>query len=303
MSRLTISGVRRRIEDYWLEFEACLHIGRGVSGKISLLTAMASRHRRNLSGRASRDGGSLTRHPIRLGTVASTLLLRRETGDYMVFSEVFASGAYLLRGVVPDRVRLVVDLGANVGLATLFFIIQYPRARVVAVEPDRDNFELLRQNTTAVRDICLLVEGAVNVYTGHARFDTSETTYNGRLSEHNALSDSSRQQIVPCFTMEDILARHGLLDSFIDVLKVDIEGTEQQLFGASPVWLRRVGVLVAELHGAYRAEHLARDLAPFGFTVLPPGSRLGSPTLVCAVSQRGQTLLGAGAAASALSTR
>ena len=47
------------------------------------------------------------------------------------------------RGAVP----LIVDLGANIGTATLFFVEQFPEARIEAVEPDRANFELLRHNT------------------------------------------------------------------------------------------------------------------------------------------------------------
>ena len=43
----------------------------------------------------------------------------------------------------PERVRVILDCGANVGITALYFAWRYPNARIFCIEPDDQNFELL----------------------------------------------------------------------------------------------------------------------------------------------------------------
>src|ERR1017187_2587488 len=64
-----------------------------------------------------------------------------------IFKEVFVAGEYHFAASSPNPV--VVDAGANIGLASLYFHLLYPECRVVAFEPDVAAFSALRQNVQA----------------------------------------------------------------------------------------------------------------------------------------------------------
>ena len=81
---------------------------------------------------------------------------------------------------------------------------------------------------------------------------------------------------VRCFTLDDMAALARL--DRIDLLKVDIENGVEDLFRANNRWLDRVGLIVVELTARYPLDEFARDVVPYGFTVLhensPEGNRM-----------------------------
>ncbi len=64
----------------------------------------------------------------------------------------------------------------------------------------------------------------------------------------------------------------------IDLLKVDIEGAEKDLFGyrENNSWLKDIKLIIIELHGDYTVDALQNDLGMWGFKVFPPGSKYGN---------------------------
>jgi predicted O-methyltransferase YrrM len=51
--------------------------------------------------------------------------------------------------VKARQTAVVVDAGANIGLASLWFANQYPKAKIVCIEPDPENFRILKENLAA----------------------------------------------------------------------------------------------------------------------------------------------------------
>jgi FkbM family methyltransferase len=87
---------------------------------------------------------------------------RADTSDLAAFRHVF-DGAYDFE--LPTKPRLILDLGANVGYASVYFSLRHPTARVIAVEPEPSNVALLRQNVAALPGVDV-VEGAVWPHSG-----------------------------------------------------------------------------------------------------------------------------------------
>ena len=95
----------------------------------------------------------------REGDFSTTVTLRRATSDLSTFEQVFLYNAFNLRrlprwdeiqatytnGFVNSK-PLILDLGANVGLASLYFAKNWPNAEIVAVEPGAGNYQLMLQN-------------------------------------------------------------------------------------------------------------------------------------------------------------
>jgi FkbM family methyltransferase len=177
-------------------------------------------------------------------------LCRTGESDILVLWQVF--GRRELDIEVRRPARLIVDGGAYTGFSTAYLASRYPEATVVAVEPDPGNFDLLTENTRSFRNVVRLKK---------ALWSQSE-----RLSLLRRPSDLSWAVMVrrprdeetdggsvETTTVPEILAMAGA--DRIDLLKLDIEGAESELFAVGQErWLDRVNVIVVELH----SEHAER---------------------------------------------
>ncbi len=146
------------------------------------------------------------------------------------------------------EVRTVVDVGANAGVAALFFAVSYPGARVLAYEPCPATFELLRRNAAACPRICAFDYGLWDR-------DGTAPLFLSRVDPvTNSLGASAYNtgDSVPVRLREarSEMAAQGVRD--IDVLKVDTEGCEL------PV-LRSLGDLLPGVRALYVEYHAEED--------------------------------------------
>ena len=65
--------------------------------------------------------------------------------------QVFLDNEYDFRAV--ERPQVIVDAGANIGLASILFANRYPQAKILAIEPEHDNFNLLADNVRSYDNI------------------------------------------------------------------------------------------------------------------------------------------------------
>lgn len=209
----------------------------------------------------------------RLGTsdflVIDDLLVRgagaagRREGEYdapIAAAERAAGGA--------DRVRLVLDLGANIGVAAALLAERFPAALVVAVEPDPGNFDLLQRNTAPFGDRVRGVRACIGASRRAVTLD--RTAFEGEpwaFAMADAPGGAGAGEAIQAITIADLLADAGVGPSApIDLVKCDIEGAEREVFERCAPWIARARVLVVELHAPYRLplflDHLCRAGAP-----------------------------------------
>ncbi len=72
-------------------------------------------------------------------------MVRPKTSDFSTFRQIFMDHEYDFK--LLDVPNIIVDAGANIGLASLFFAQRFPSAKIFALEPDHSNFEMLMKNT------------------------------------------------------------------------------------------------------------------------------------------------------------
>src|SRR5687768_3676011 len=88
---------------------------------------------------------------VHLPNIKAPVHLRPGTSDSGVFGQIFLKHEYDLNlGFEP---KVIIDGGANIGLSSVYFKNKYPNAKIIAIEPDEDNFEMLRKNTATYSDI------------------------------------------------------------------------------------------------------------------------------------------------------
>ncbi len=171
----------------------------------------------------------------------------RGSSDMDVFSQIFAYDEYAcLRSVSSPR--WILDLGANVGYSSAYFLSCFPAASVIAVEPDPDNCELCRRNLAPYGTRARVVPGAA--WSTCSRLVLSRGTFgDGREWATQVFTGTDRETCVEGYDIASLLRMTG--GERIDILKIDIERSELELFGShSTSWLRAVGNICIELHGA-----------------------------------------------------
>ena len=168
--------------------------------------------------------------------VAHPLELRAGTSDLYMFEEVFLEGEYAIEQ--PLDPKLILDIGANAGFASVWFANRYPKAKIVAVEPDPSNVAMLRKNVAPYPNVSV-VEGAV--------WWEKTTLALDDQGDKSGIQVRTGDGGVRALTIGELAGAQP-----IDILKLDVEGAEKELFEHDPVWLANVGVLMIELHDRFK---------------------------------------------------
>ena len=179
---------------------------------------------------------------LRLADSTHSLFVRVRTSDVRCYQQIFVAREYDYS--VAREPNVIVDAGANVGLASIFFAIKHPNARVIAIEPEASNFELLRKNCMPYGQITPVCAALWDDDVEVRLVDPGNGKW-GYMTESRG-SAGRTYQMVPGTTMWSLMSRERLED--IDILKVDIEGSEKEVFGGRPGWIDRVGALIIETH-------------------------------------------------------
>jgi FkbM family methyltransferase len=132
---------------------------------------------------------------------------------------------------------IIVDAGANIGAAALYFLSRFPKAHIVAVEPDPGNAAILRENL-ASRSNAVVMEAAIGAEPGHVALTSPKHSWAVRTER----SDAG----VPVVTVQDALEASVGNTPFI--VKVDIEGFEEELFAKNTAWIDDTFAIFVEPH-------------------------------------------------------
>lgn len=210
------------------------------------------------------------------GPVASIMLpgllhpfyFRQGTSDVLVIKQLFVQHEYRrLQGL--SGIQTMLDVGANIGAASVMLLTLFPQARLIAVEPEVSNVEMLRRNLEPYGSRAIVVEAGV--------WPTSEPLtvvkhlYRDGLDWSNQVkpSGADRQHAVAGLAMKQIMEQSHIQQ--IDLLKMDIEGAERQVLLGNTDWLAHVKHLCIELHGIECEQALEQALLPYHYNKVLDG--------------------------------
>jgi FkbM family methyltransferase len=164
----------------------------------------------------------------------------RNSFMYM-YREIFGDKIYEF--IPTSETPYIIDGGANVGLASIFFAQRYPKAEIVAFEADPAIAETCQQNLTSfqcknVRLISKALWSEKTTLSFH-----SEGTDAGRLSEND-----ENNTIVETDVLSEYLYKK------VDFLKLDIEGAEVAVIEEIKDKLHLVNNLFVEYHSFVEKE-------------------------------------------------
>lgn len=178
--------------------------------------------------------------------------LRTEGSDFQVFDQIIlgrglAKVIELIREQTFEGPLRIMDCGANIGLSTLVFKHEFPGAGIIAVEPEGTNFHQLaahiRNNKLAnVTPVKMGVWSKKTTLAADPNFRDGKN-WSFAVTKNESVSG------VQVDTIANIAVAAGWPG--VDVLKIDIEGSEFELFEKTETWQRcldSVKVISIEVH-------------------------------------------------------
>lgn len=168
--------------------------------------------------------------------------LRDNFSDKAIFHQVFSQRQYYIDTLPKIKAERIIDAGANIGLASIFFSNMFPSAEIVAIEPQSGNYNLLKKNLETYKKVDCKLAGLWNK--------------NEKITIKNPDSLAASYMVQPdqSSTIEGITISSLLEEKKwdkVDILKMDIEGAEKEIFSAPAEWLSKVRLLIIELHDNY----------------------------------------------------
>ncbi len=192
--------------------------------------------------------------PLHFITKPNAIQLNVPANLFLVFKEIFMSDVYDIEDLIkmlPEQ-PIVVDIGANVGFFDFILLSKIKAARIYAYEPMPANVSLMNKtiNENKLESYISLHQMAV---TGNPKDsielfveDASDNTVIASVFEN--FNDVNTKKIsVPCISYKEIVTQNKL--GQIDILKVDCEGSEFDIFyNTPPEMIQLAKVISVEIH-------------------------------------------------------
>lgn len=179
------------------------------------------------------------------------IVVRLGSSDVNVFQDIFISREYGWK--FSAKPRFIVDAGGYTGLSAAFFAHQYPEATIIAIEPDEENFGLLKDNTARFPNVhpvhaAVWSESGVISLTdpGYGAWGFQVATYRDHAAAVAVDEAATPTGLVRAVTIDEIIKEFNL--DRIDLLKIDVEGSEKEIFGGAGSWISSVDAICIELH-------------------------------------------------------
>jgi FkbM family methyltransferase len=176
--------------------------------------------------------------------------------DYPILvREIFDEQIYNFESSKENPV--IIDCGSNIGVSVLYFKKIYPNAKIIAFEPDPDNYELLLKNIEInnLKDVITYnlalsdMSGDIDLF---YESDKSSTIGNTTTPQWG-----DRKDFVKRTVKADKLSNY-LVDNEVDFLKLDVEGAEYLVFEDIKKSLTKVKNIAFEYHHINTSEDMEK---------------------------------------------
>ena len=185
---------------------------------------------------------------IEVAGIKNPVGVRPNTTDVFMFDEIFIRRDYTLPFDLPSQPNVIIDGGANVGYASVWFANLFPNTTTVAIEPDIENYSLMHRNLCPYENVHPLRAALwhEDTYLNVLRDKPSEGALR-HSSIQVADNGSTGQDSVYAISINTIMSEMQL--EHIDILKVDIEGSEKELFSRNfSGWVDKTNLIIVETH-------------------------------------------------------
>jgi FkbM family methyltransferase len=173
--------------------------------------------------------------------IRSPIHIRLRTSDAGIYRQVILHKEYAFD--LPFTPRTIVDAGANIGTVSIYYAHQYTGARIISVEAEASNFEALCKNVAPYPNV-VPIHAALWKRDGFVSVSQPDSAGEWGFVTHEGSGDKVR-----AVTMRTLMREANV--PFIDLLKIDIEGSEKEIFEDCDR-IGNVKAIAIELHDRFK---------------------------------------------------
>ena len=201
------------------------------------------------------------------------------SSDLEVFKQVFSLKEYLpVVNAYNDNFKNkadyylnIIDAGSNIGLTALFFADYFSKSNIICIEPEIENFRVLEYNLDSIKNGKIVkINGAI--WSSNCKIKIL-SDFRDRLNWSFRVEENDSIGAIKAYSINQLVADNDF--EFLDILKIDIEGSEKQLF-TFPIsnldFLKITKCIAIEIHDEFNCrEEIYNILLEYGFDLHQEG--------------------------------
>ena len=169
------------------------------------------------------------------------IFIRSGSSDGSLFKQIFYDGEYDLD--IPLQPKYIIDGGGNIGFFAVLMANRYPDATIISIEPDSNNFSLLKKNTAEYKNIIPVQSGIWNKEVSLQVIDQGYGEWGLMVKEVPAGTADSFSAV----SIAGLMRKYNL--PHLDMVKLDVEGAEEFIFADNyNEWISKTKMIIIELH-------------------------------------------------------
>lgn len=206
-------------------------------------------------------------------------LRKNPSSDFEIFNQIFSLNEYfpvvnaynVNFNAKSDKRLNIIDAGSNIGLTTLFFLDHFQNASIISIEPEIENFKILEFNLDSVKSSKIIkINGAL--WSSNCKIKIIND-FRDRSSCSFRVEESDAKDAIDAYSVHQLILEHNF--ETIDILKIDIEGSEKQLFthpASDLEFLNITKCIAIEIHDEFDCrEEICNILMDYGFVLFNEG--------------------------------
>ncbi|WP_309609237.1 FkbM family methyltransferase [Flavobacterium sp.] len=217
---------------------------------------------------------------IKNNTNSKIKLRKIPSSDILVFSQVFIWDEYLpvvklynknFKNSIDYKLNII-DAGSNIGLTSIYFLEHFNYANVISIEPENENFMMLEHNLNNNNfNISKPIEGGV--WNSNKKLKIVNDFRDKSDWAFRVIETEETVGIIQAYTINQLIIDNNF--DIIDILKIDIEGSEKEVFtsqNANLEFLKITKLIAIEIHDEFNCrEHINKILEDYGFDCIEKG--------------------------------
>jgi FkbM family methyltransferase len=189
---------------------------------------------------------------------------KRPSSDMDVFNQMFwlkeyesVADSFKKHFDHADTVNIL-DAGANIGLTSVYFSHLFTKAKLICIEPDDSNFDSLGFNLNAngVSNVEKIKGG---IWSKNANLKLV-SDFRDKNDWSFRVVETQEKSGLEAFSIPYLMEKYGM--KTIDILKIDIEGSEKEIFGAASdtSFLNSVKCIAIEIHDEFNCREMIYEV-------------------------------------------
>lgn len=178
------------------------------------------------------------------------LYYRSCTSDVLLVESIFVVTKEYDIPLDSEKFDAILDLGANIGLFSILYAERFKGKRIIAIEPEQENYQMLQKNTKAYQDSLITVQSGIWWRPANLELIDRGDSWSFMVKEasQNVWGGNKTSITMPGIDIDSLCERFHIAGNLL--VKMDIEGTEKEIFEhiRDTKWLDRTAYLIMEIH-------------------------------------------------------